>query len=158
MKFKEIISKITGISCPVFGISWDAPNTERQIARNTIIFLEQKRVLYNDYELEVASHCTQSVIQIREFLTEQLEKIKENSNLYEYISAMRKSCNKFLNNMHIIEREYHSQNNINFCSIDGWKFIVALGELRGLFGVMIMQIATTYGLDVENDLANILPI
>jgi hypothetical protein len=38
-------------------------------------------------------------------------------------------------------------------NIYNWIFLSAIGELRGNFGVMIGQISTTYGLDVEEDLA-----
>ena len=36
-------------------------------------------------------------------------------------------------------------------------FTSAIGELRGVFGVMIGQIAKASGLDVEDDLAQIIP-
>ncbi len=38
-----------------------------------------------------------------------------------------------------------------------WIFLPALGELRGIFGIYIAKIATSYGLDIESDLASILP-
>jgi len=37
-------------------------------------------------------------------------------------------------------------------------FNSALGELRGVFGVHLAQIAAKYGLDIEDDLASILPM
>jgi hypothetical protein len=33
----------------------------------------------------------------------------------------------------------------------------ALGEMRGVFGIHIAKLAAQYGLDVEDDLASILP-
>jgi hypothetical protein len=33
----------------------------------------------------------------------------------------------------------------------------ALGELRGVFGIHIAKLAAEYGLDIEDDLASILP-
>jgi hypothetical protein len=38
-----------------------------------------------------------------------------------------------------------------------WEFISAVGELRGVFGIHIARIAVTYGIDVEKDLASIIP-
>jgi hypothetical protein len=38
-----------------------------------------------------------------------------------------------------------------------WRFGGALGELRGVFGVHIARIAAQNGLDIEDDLARILP-
>ena len=43
MRFSEILNRLTGISCPVFGISWNPVDTERSIARRIIIFLEPRR-------------------------------------------------------------------------------------------------------------------
>jgi hypothetical protein len=36
-------------------------------------------------------------------------------------------------------------------------FITALGELRGSFGIHLATLATSYGLDMEDELASILP-
>lgn len=36
-------------------------------------------------------------------------------------------------------------------------FTSAIGELRGVFGVMIGQIAKAYGIDIEDELAKIIP-
>lgn len=38
-----------------------------------------------------------------------------------------------------------------------WEFNGAVGELRGVFGIHIAQLAAQYGIDVEDDLASILP-
>jgi hypothetical protein len=39
-----------------------------------------------------------------------------------------------------------------------WRFSLALAELRGAFGVPIARIAAQNGLEVEDDLARILPV
>ena len=36
-------------------------------------------------------------------------------------------------------------------------FMLALGELRALFGLQIAYLAIEYGLDIENELAQIIP-
>jgi hypothetical protein len=38
-----------------------------------------------------------------------------------------------------------------------WIFNGAIGELRGVFGIHIAALAVSHGLDVEGDLASILP-
>ena len=158
MKFKEIINKITGISIPIFGISWNPPKLDSDIAEDVIIYLEGKRVLYVSSEMEVPSHCIQSVLEIKSFLTNQMMKVNNNSNIYEYMSSMRKACNKFLNRCN----NHHKKHDIvkyggQWGHWASWEFASALGEMRGLFGVMIMSIASTYGLDVEDELASIIP-
>lgn len=156
MKFKEIINRITGVSCPVFGLSWNPPQSDIQYAKNIIVFLEARRVLYVPSEMEVPEHCITSVIEIKKFLTEQMMNIKQDTDLYKYTSAMRSACNKFLNKCNSRNKEildYGGQ----WGHWASWYFASALGEMRGLFGVMIMQIASSYGLDVEKDLASIMP-
>ena len=47
MIFREIRERLTGISCPIFGVSWNPSETERTKAIKIIRFLEDRRVLYN---------------------------------------------------------------------------------------------------------------
>jgi len=156
MKFKEIIKRITGISTPVFGVSWNPGDTEREAAQDVIAFLENKRVLYVPSEMELPEHCVHSVLQIREFLTSKIGKLPQDSELTTSLRAMRGSCRKFLDST-------SSRNGdiIRFGNHNGhwasWEFNGAVGELRGVFGVHLAKIAVAYGLDVEKDLATIIP-
>ena len=141
MRFTELLNRLTGISCPVFGVSWNPVDTERSIARRIIIFLEPRRVLYSAYDYESVCPCITSVT--------------EQSELNAYVRSMRNACNKFLSKCPDKKefRCYACQPG----NIDNWIFTSAIGELRGVFGVMIGQIAKAYGLDVEDDLAQIIP-
>lgn len=156
MKFKEILNRLTGISIPIFGVQWSPSELEITKARRIISFLEDRRVLYNPGSLEVADHCVHSVLEIRKFLTSQIGEIDEKSQLAENLRAMRAACRKFLNTVQNDEKEI-----ITFGLQPGhyasWIFLPAIGELRGVFGVHLAIIAAHYGLDVEGELASILP-
>jgi hypothetical protein len=157
MKFRDIIKRVTGISTPIFGVSWNPENTERDIARQAITYLEDRRVLYNPTIMECPDHCVQSVLQIREFLTSKIGELSEDTELSKSLRAMRASCRKFLNdtgdpNGDIIKYGFQRG---HYAS---WKFLSALGELRGVFGIHVWKIAVAYGIDVETDLASIMPI
>lgn len=155
MRFTELLNRLTGISCPVFGVSWNPVDTERSIARRIIIFLEPRRVLYSSYDYESVCPCITSVTEIKNYLTSELQNIDEQSELNAYVRSMRNACNKFLSKCPDKKefRCYACQPG----NIDNWIFTSAIGELRGVFGVMIGQIAKVYGLDVEDDLAQIIP-
>lgn len=155
MKFSEILNRLTGISCPIFGISWNPVDTERNIARRIIVFLESRRVLYSAYEYESVCPCITSVTEIKNHLTTELQQIDEKSKLNSYVRAMRNACNKFLNKCpDNKEFRWYACKSGN---IDNWIFTSAIGELRGVFGVMIGQIAKAYGVDIEDELAQIIP-
>jgi hypothetical protein len=157
MKFREIAeSRVTGLSCPIFGVSWEPPESERTVARRVIAFLEDRRVLYVPGEGESPEHCVRSVIEIRQFLTEELGKIEANLHLSKPSAAIRAACRKFVS---VTEKDRgvilrNANSHMHYAS---FTFSSALGELRGVAGIHIAMLAATYGLDVENDLASIFP-
>jgi hypothetical protein len=42
--FKELASRLIGVSVAVFGVSWNPPEPERKIIRELLIFLEARRM------------------------------------------------------------------------------------------------------------------
>lgn len=157
MRFSEIAERLTGISCPVFGLSWNPPESERTIAQRILVFLEDRRVLYNPSEMEIPEHCVQSVIDIRKYLTSELQNISTKSKLNEPVRAMRAACRKFLDKINSNDNRflYHARHWGDWAS---WNFIYGLGEMRGTFGVMVAQLAVSYGIDIiEEGLSSIIP-
>jgi hypothetical protein len=156
MKFKEILGRFTGFSIPVFGVSWNPPEPDVQRARRVISMLEDRRVLYNPYELEVRDHCVQSIIEIRHLLSAELADLHAPNELAQSLRAMRAACRKFLDQVGMGEE---SGPHVSFrrSHYPTFHFDSALGELRGVFGMHLAKIATAYGLDIEDDLAKILP-
>ena len=156
MKFREILSRITGLSTPIFGAQWNPPEAECIAAKRVIAFLEDRRVLYVPSEVELPHRCVESVLRMREYLTSEIGKISGDTELSRSLKAMRASCRKFLSAVESDDRRI-----IQFGSESGhyasWVFISALGELRGVFGIHIAHLAAAHGLDVEDDLASILP-
>lgn len=147
ISFDKIARRITGFSTPIFGVSWNPPKDEREIVRKLIIYLEDRRVLYNPYRLEYFDPVVDSILQIRKNLTEVLENLDEKSKATPSVRAMRAACRKFLNQ--VAGREHR------FMDVD---LIFYLGELRGVFGNHIAVLCTMYGIDVEGDLGEILPV
>lgn len=156
MKFREIVSRVTGLSVPIFGIQWNPPEAECVVARRVLAFLEDRRVLFVPSEMEVPQHCVESILRIRELLTGELGKLASDAELAISLRSMRAACRKFLATVEADDRRA-----VQFGASQGhyasWIFNGAVGELRGVFGLHIARLATSHGLDVEGDLASILP-
>jgi hypothetical protein len=158
VKFSEIANRLTGISTPLGGLSWQAPELEVWAARRVIAFLEDRRVLYAPDSLEVPSHCVHSVLEIRHFLSAELGKLDGNSELTASLRAMRAACRKFLDRVGSRDGRgdvvRYADHHNHWAS---WTFYSALGEMRGTFGVHLARIAAQFHLDIEDQLASILP-
>jgi hypothetical protein len=94
-----------------------------------MLFLEDRRVLYNDFAWEEPGHCVESVLEIRRYLTEELGTLTPASELAPHLKAIRSACRKFLDAMQhqrggrAIRLHYHGN--------DSFAFYSALGEFRG---------------------------
>jgi hypothetical protein len=159
MTFKEIANRINGFSFPIFGISWIPAKLEIDVAKRTIIFLEDRRVLYVVYELESPQHCIESIIKIREFLTSQLFDLDETSELSNILRAIRSTCRKFLDD---VQQQYYFDMTPGKMQRFGMgeqiHFYNAMGELRATIGILIAKILVMHGLDCESDLIKIIPL
>lgn len=155
----SLAHRLTGFSLPFFGVQWTPPADEREIIRGLLTALEDRRVLFVPHHLEVVSHVTSSVLQIRETLTKTLQALPETSRAAGSVRAMRAACRRFL-----------EEPAPDFQNLMRWRgarhlgdeegspsFFVALGELRAMFGLHICALAYQYGVDIEPELASILP-
>lgn len=162
IKAKSLAGRLSGFSLPVIGggVQWTPTKSERDTVRKLLTFLEDRRVLYVDYCLEMENAVAHSVLQIREVLTEILQALPEGSKSIGPVRAMRAACRKFLTEPHpefknLARHTYPSWDRMN--SEGGPRFFVALGELRATFGAQIAALAFTHGIDIEHELASILP-
>ena len=147
--FLDVARRITGISTPVFGVSWSPPENTRDIARRLVAFLEDRRALYAEYNMEYGPWVIESVLEIRSELTAILQACPEETNLTDPMRAMRAACRKFLDDVG------HHENMRRFPYMEGmW---LGLGELRAIFGLHLARLCAAYGVDVEPELASILP-
>jgi len=157
MKFTEIANRLTGISTPILGVSWQPAELEVSAARRVVAFLEDRRVLYAPDELEVPEHCVHSVLEVRQFLTAEIGKLDGGSELAASLRAMRAACRKFLDRVGVAGDErtvLYANHRGHWAS---WTFYSALGEMRGAVGIHLAQIAAQFQLDVEDRLAAIIP-
>jgi hypothetical protein len=142
--FNELASRITGVSTPVFGVSWNPPQSERDIVRHVIVFLEDRRALYASFVDEIEHEVSHSVLDIRDMLTNELQQLSEKSPAAFPLRAMRVACREYLDNT---RKQYGPR----------FGFLVHLGRLRTVMGYHVAHLAINYGLDIEGNLISILP-
>lgn len=151
--FLRVANRLTGISTPVFGASWNPPELEVDVANELITFLEDRRILFVPHSWENRTHVEESVMQTRAELTKILSRVDRESPLGESARAMRTSCLKFLGQL-----GPDGADGARFSGSAGAANMAAfLGELRGVFGIHIARVAAAYGIDVDENLASILP-
>lgn len=155
VRFTEIVNRLNGISCPVFGVQWTPPVLDVTVARRVMRFLEDRRALYNPFAWEEPGHCVESVLGIRRLLTEGLGNLPPTSELSPHLRAIRSACRKFLDVMQ--DEQGGRRVRLHYHGSDSFGFYSAPGEFRGAIGPHVAAIAVQYGIDVEDDLARVLP-
>lgn len=154
MDYKEIISRLTGFSTPVFGVSWNPPAAEITVARRVMAFFEDRRVFYNPYHMEMEDHCVGSILETRKFLTKIIGNLPEKSELASHLRAIRAACRRFLDTVG------DPSNPARHRRVRGpfeTEFFEALGQLRATAGIHVGALAVMFGLPVEGHLSEILP-
>lgn len=163
MRFSEIAARLNGISTPLGGVSWVPPVVDVEVARSVIVFLEPRRVLFSTYSNEVPDQCVASVLEIRDHLTAILQRGGIAMELEGSIRLMRGYCTRFLERVGATEatvprgdRDRQLFRHSHWAMHDYW-FGEALGELRAGIGLQAGTIAARYRLDIEDDLAGMIP-
>lgn len=157
IKGQHLLSRLGGFSSPLGGVSLRLPESERDVVRGVIIYLEDRRVLYVDMILEIPEQVTGSLLEIRKELTSAMKRVAANSPAAKSFEAMRAECRRFLS-------EPPPQfPNIGMASDTGSHrgmdagFFANLGRLRSAFGQQLAELAYLYDLDLSDELASILP-
>ena len=160
MKFSEIATRLNGLSTPIFGLSWQPPRSDVAAAREVITFLEDKRVLYAPYEVEIPEHVIDSILDIRRFMTQCLGPGGLADELVASLRTIRAACRKFMEHVSTTDQRGRillAPTAFGVGHMHDIEFNQLLGEVRGVVGVEVARIAAAHGLDVEDQLASILP-
>lgn len=153
----DIMRKLNGISTPIGGISWD--NIERvdksNFVNNLFIFLEDKRVLYYSCEYEYPIYCVQSILHIRQFLTEQLmilnnSNMKDPATIEKSMRTMRTACHDFLTS----QQQFSQENQVIRNTTDygnSYRFIMDLIRLRIIFVNEMYTLSKHYDVKIKTE-------
>jgi hypothetical protein len=150
----DLARRITGFSTPIFGVSWNPPPAERDTVRSFLTFLEDRRVLFHPYTLEVESDAARSVQAIRQSCTGALAALDDQSQAIGAIRAIRAACRRFSDEPRADFR--------NLCGSlrhfdDRAGFFTALGDWRAAVGAQLAILAVLYQIELEAELASIIP-
>ncbi len=147
MDYKRITQLVTGVSCPFFGIQWSPPQFDRDVAKETVIFLEDRRILYNPMHREDASDCIRSVELIRCHITTQRQVLNGSKELEKIYQSMQRACRRFM--------DYIGHPKYLTYDIPVQKSMLEneLLKLREKIGMAIATIAISFGLDIPDELA-----
>jgi hypothetical protein len=149
LKGRELATRLTGILIPADRISWKPPVDERDKARRLLLYLAGQRALHYPYDREIGSFIVQSILDISERLTCDIESLSTDSLLRKILRAVQAACHKFLDENQSPSAGYGGPYQAQlYCT---------LGELRALLGIHIARIAFIYDLEVDACLGDILP-
>lgn len=153
MRWSELASRLNQLGFGPLAVGWKSVESDSAIARRVIRFLENRRMLFNDCAEEDLRHCLLSAEQIRTFLTTELGNLSDNSPLLPYLRSIRKSAQQFMN------RFPHGADSHRWhdLSLGDANLFIRLGQLRSDIGFQVALIAARWEIDVEEDLAKVLP-
>lgn len=138
------LPRLTSAEAFGFGVGWEWVDLEAETVRQLVVFLEDRRALYQSHHREVSSHVIDSVLQIRANLTAALQQLSPKSGAANAMRAMRSACAHFLDETSQADWGYDS------------GFVLALGELRGVFAVYLGALVDHYGITVHGELERML--
>lgn len=124
--------KITGVSTPFGGISWEYNENEKSAIRKLFIFLESKRLLVDPISMEFPDQCAQSAIEIKHFIVELLIGSPFSSETEKCLSSMINECNDYLNGLNSRKRNHIIYKNQNGDWCDD-NFSIIMKEFRSIF-------------------------
>jgi hypothetical protein len=123
-----------------------------------LIFLEDRRVLYNASELEVVGQVERSIHDIREECTRVLQALGANAFAAVPLRAIRAAGRRFHDGRNEEFRFFdHPYDGKRHAREGTPGFFAALGTYRATVGQQVALLAAHYDIDVEGDLASVLP-
>ena len=154
IRFSDILRRITGISVPIFGIQWAPPPDQRRIAEQVLDRLNNRRVLYAPYYQENEGACISSALDLREELSEIIDSAPAGSPVYKCAKNIQKACRVFMSKSE--QLDFTVRNHATAVATRA-IFEQSLTKFRGTVGEATKNLVAAYGLDVEDEVAAIIP-
>ena len=136
-----------------FSVNWEKVPGDEEVAHRVVTFLEDRRLLFGKRHSEDELECVSSAMMSRAFLTDELTKAKAGKSLADSLRAMRAAFRQFVDAAGPSARNFRGY--IGSPGMDPYS--TALENLRALVGLHLALIADKYNIEIEPDLAQILP-
>lgn len=140
----------TGLS--LWGAQWEHKDDDREIVRRLFNLLEDRRMLWKDFSLEIEEHCFRSADIARQQIGQLLDNPEISAGLTAKMKAIQRAFRDFMDDAGDDQQWGH-----RYAGTGTDRLSVALGTLRGLVGVQLGELAALYEVDVAGDLATIVP-
>lgn len=146
--------RITGISTPWLGLSWEYRESDANVVRRVFSFLEDRRVLYEPLDAQIFFYVGQSAAEIRQMLTQELGASSLGKQLSESFKAIRAALRRFMDDLEKLDQRERS-GLMDPLQIHDQQ-VLALGEMRGRVNPLLALLAEKYQIEVEEELATAL--
>jgi hypothetical protein len=120
--------------------------SSRSIAQRVLVFLEGRRVLHGSRSADDEDHCRRSADEIRRRLEPEI--VAGSGPLQDCLRKMRRAAVLFVG---------HAGPDARHFTNHPAEFRDALDALRDAFGPEVGWLASSYGIDIEPQLAEIIP-
>jgi hypothetical protein len=134
-------------------VNWEKAPGDEEIARRIVTFLENRRLLFGVRHLEDELECVHSANQVRDHLTDELLQANPGKSLNSSIRAMRTASRNFVDAAGSDARNFRRHHDPPGTD----QFSDALAQLRVLVGLHLEQLVIQYDIEIEPELAQILP-
>ena len=101
--------RITGISTPWLGVSWEYRESDAVVVRRVFSFLEDRRVLYEPLNAQIFFYVGQSAAEIRQMLTQELGASSLGEQLSESFKAIRAALRRFMDDLEKLDQRVGSR-------------------------------------------------
>lgn len=159
---REAKRRLTGLTLPTVlgtgggGATWTVEAGDKARASSVLQYLEDRRVLYNLYDVELPDACVMSVREIREYLRGAIREC-QSAELRDPLRAIQAACRQFLTEAEAIDGRYGRRIQVIGGGSDSWVFNQAIGSLLARVGTSVAVIVETFDIEIDEHLAQILP-
>lgn len=143
--------KLTGVSTPFGGLSWEVTDSEKRVIQKLFYFLESKRILTNPASMELANQCIISALEIKGFIVNLLGDFHFSKATETVLKNMCDACNSFLDGLNQKERAHiiYKNGHGDWCDND---FSAIMKSFRSVFRTNIQVLKEHFNIVFSKDI------